>query len=623
MATVADYLDEIEAEKRSSKTGERKSPQLKPATESRSVSDWLDEITPPKKNKKPETGSALWSPKEKEAPDRNQERAVIYAQELSEIKAKLSDPKLTGTDRQREEANLKAVEREISNLPAQYQKTALSTTFIKDEALETIAPAAVKQIATKNLRAAPDLEVPTSAAMEAERQRGQQARAATAKEIQEASALQKYGAPLLEVPLAVTTALPGLVYQQATGKYGGYEPRSPVSREIIGGLGEALEASKLEGLTGAPILRRGAKVTTPKLAEAAIELGGKAAQATKSVASVPVKIGTGIGNVVASTFGLTSGVGADTVKEAFKAGLYRRPEFWQNLTGKADKTQVLQDAKDALQLMREDRLGNYSTNTKEIFDNKTPLKFDKVDKALNNFLDSITVKTQKGEYLKIGKDQLAKIDELKDVIKTWKDDPELHTAAGLDALKRRIDAIYPDSPKHTQVQRAVTQTRNAAKMTILDANPKYAEIMKAYEDGISLEKEIERTLSLGPKANPETALRKLQALGRNNVQTSYGYRGDLVRQLEEATGKNLTAALAGQSMSTLTPRSLAAQGGGLATLGAAAQLGPEALALLPLQSPALVGGSAYGLGKALSPVQQGFTKISELKDALKAINRAK
>lgn len=357
--------------------------------------------------------------------------------------------------------------------------------------------------------------------------------------------------------------------------------------------------------------------------------GPQGGAVAKALVKAPIKataaVGKGLTETTASILGLTTGVGSDTVKEAFKAGLYKRPEFWENLTGKADKMQVLQDAKDALHTMRESRLGNYADNIGDVFDNKTPLKFDKIDKALNNFLDTITVKTQKGEYSKIGKDQLGKIDEIKDVIKTWKDDPELHTAAGLDALKRRIDAIYPDSPKHSQVQRAVTETRNAVKQTILDSDKKYAEIMKAYEDGINVEKEIERTLSLGPKANPETALKKLQSITRNNVQTSYGHRADLVKQLEQATGKNLTSSLAGQSMATLTPRNLAAQGGGLATLGAAAKLGPEALALLPLQSPAVIGAAAYGTGKALRPIKQmmdlSTTKAGELKDILTTLGR--
>lgn len=181
-------------------------------------------------------------------------------QVILQLEDNLADTKPDTLTHKRISASLAEAKKELANYGMQ-------PAVAKAEPAPAAAPApsGVKQVASKNLRAAPDLEVPTPAAMEAERQRGQQARAATAKEIQEASALQKYGAPLLEVPLAVATALPGLVYQQATGKYGGYEPRSPVSREIMGGIGEAFEASKLEGLTGLPILRPSAAVTAEKL----------------------------------------------------------------------------------------------------------------------------------------------------------------------------------------------------------------------------------------------------------------------------------------------------------------------------------------------------------------------
>jgi len=328
----------------------------------------------------------------------------------------------------------------------------------------------------------------------------------------------------------------------------------------------------------------------------------------EALAKVPVKttasVGKGLGDITASTLGLTTGVGADTVKEAFKAGLHNKPEFWENLTGQADKIQVLQDAKDALQTMRENRLGSYKNTIGDTFNDATKLNIAPIEEKINNLVDSLKLKTSKGEQMIVGKDQLPKIQEVQDVFNTWKNDPELHTAQGLDALKRRIDAIYTENPKHTQAQRIISGARNAVKQAIVEQSPGYAKTMKNYENSLAVEKELERTLSLGPNANPETALKKLQSITRNNVQTGYGYRSDLVKNLEKETGTNLTSALSGQAMSSLTPRSLAAQGGGLASLYGLTQLGTPALAALPFQSPKVVGAAAYGAGKTLSPIRK-------------------
>jgi hypothetical protein len=49
----------------------------------------------------------------------------------------------------------------------------------------------------------------------------------------------------------------------------------------------------------------------------------------------------------------------------------------------------------------------------------------------------------------------------------WKKDSTLHTAEGLDALKQRLDALYPESPMQRQAQRAITSVRNAVKDTIV------------------------------------------------------------------------------------------------------------------------------------------------------------
>ena len=91
---------------------------------------------------------------------------------------------------------------------------------------------------------------------------------------------------------------------------------------------------------------------------------------------------------------------------------------------------------------------------------------------------------------------------------------------------------------------------------------------------------------------------------------------ELARALQQQGGQDLMPALAGQALSSFTPRGLAGQGAALGIgAGGALTVNPAALAALPLTSPRLVGMGAYGLGKATS-------KIPKLTDAeLKNIAR--
>jgi hypothetical protein len=103
-------------------------------------------------------------------------------------------------------------------------------------------------------------------------------------------------------------------------------------------------------------------------------------------------------------------------------------------------------------------------------------------------------------------------------------------------------------------------------------------------------------------------------LTRNNANTNYGYRLELAKALQDQGGQDLMPALAGQALSSFTPRGLAGQGAGI---GAALTTlsNPMAAAVLPLTSPRLVGMGAYGLGRAT----RGIPKLTD--DELKNIAR--
>jgi hypothetical protein len=359
------------------------------------------------------------------------------------------------------------------------------------------------------------------------------------------------------------------------------------------------------GLTGAPMYK---------------QMGENVATGTAIGTAIPV-VGRGIqaaGGAIRRGLGLTTGAGEESIAQALRAGREGNQAFLQNIRGDVSAMDVLDQAKDALANMRATRSQAYRQGIQSTMPSaeivagkalpKAPPKLDfaPIKGALDDVVESLKVKTPTGSQFKIGSAEINKVEELQDVVKTWQKDPSLHTAEGLDALKQRLDALYPDSPMQKQVQRAVTSVRNTVKDTIVAQDKNYAKTMKAYEESLSLEREIERALSLGNRNAADTAIRKLQSLTRNNANTNYGYRLELAKALQEQGGQDLMPALAGQALSSFTPRGLAGQGAGI---GAAltALSNPMAAAVLPLTSPKLVGLGAYGLGRAT----QGIPKLTD------------
>lgn len=345
-----------------------------------------------------------------------------------------------------------------------------------------------------------------------------------------------------------------------------YQPRTEAGQEYTQALGDLLQSSGIQGLVGMPVPGK----TLPKVS-----------------AQKP--------GMTSSILGMTTGTGAEAVSQAYKAGKAGGEKgtiFLENLRQEVPVDVVLSDAKQALQQMKANKSAEYVANKQGWASDTTRLDFGKIDEAYNALENSLK---EKGKW-KIGSAEKAKVDEVRQVISDWRKSPSLHTTVGLDALKQRIDAIYPDSPKQTQAQRVITGTSNAIKKAIVDQAPDYATAMKDYETMSATIKDIESALSLGSKSSKDSALRKLQSLTRNNVQTNYGGRLDMLKQLEETGGENIMPAVSGQALSSKLPRGLAGQSGAtLATL--AAYFNPATLATLPLTSPRLIGETAYGAGR--------------------------
>jgi hypothetical protein len=366
-----------------------------------------------------------------------------------------------------------------------------------------------------------------------------------------------------------------------------YQPRTELGQEYAGNVGEVLQQSGVQGLMGMPV--QGARV--PKIPSAKP-------------------------SITSNVLGLTTGTGSEAIRQAFKAGKKGGESLKvlkENMRGEVPINLVLQDAKAALAEMKANKSADYVANRTGWAADTTKLDFAPIEQSFKSLEDSL----KQGNRWKIGNTEQLKVKEVQQVINDWKRTPSLHTTVGLDALKQRIDAIYPDSPKQTQAQRVITGTSRAVKDAIVKQAPDYATAMKDYETMSSTIKDIESALSLGDRASKDTALRKLQSLTRNNVQTNYGGRLDMLNQLEQVGGENIMPAVSGQALSSITPRGLAGQSG--ASLAAlAGYFNPSTLLTLPFTSPRLMGEAAIKAGQAsravpsLPKVNYGLTPMTGL-----------
>ena len=324
-----------------------------------------------------------------------------------------------------------------------------------------------------------------------------------------------------------------------------------------------------------------------------LALGGGLPIATKVAGAAGSMLKNGAAGVTNNVLGMATGTGAESVRTAYQSGKAGATGFLDNMRGNVPATDVLDSAKAALGQMRLDRAAQYKNGMAGVSADKSVIDFAPIDKAVSAIQ---SMGNYKGQV--INKNSAGTVDEISGLVNQWKslNPAEYHTPEGLDALKQAISDVRDTTQFGTAARKAADTAYNAVKNEITAQAPTYAKVMKDYSAASEALSEVEKALSLGNKTSADTAMRKLQSLMRNNVNTNYGNRLGLAKTLE-SNGADLLAPIAGQAMSSYTPRGLsglAASGGGIAALAT----NPAALAALPATSPRLVGEAAYKLGAA-------------------------
>ena len=378
----------------------------------------------------------------------------------------------------------------------------------------------------------------------------------------------------------MTKAAP--VIQSGGLSLGANAPTNAVSNLLLRSAGGAVNGGISAGMVNQNDIGEGAMY------------GGALPGAAKVARAAGSMLGKGATGAIKHTLGMTTGTGGNSVATAYKSGLEGGTSFLDNMRGDVPMTDVLQSAKSALGKMRLDRSAQYKAGMAGVSADKSVIDFAPIDKAVSSLR---SMGNYKGQV--INKNASGTVDEISGLVSQWKslDPAEFHTPEGLDALKQAINDVRDTTQFGTAARKAADTAYNAVKNEITAQAPTYSKVMKDYSQASETLSEVERALSLGNKAAADTSMRKLQSLMRNNVNTNFGNRLGLAKTLEQS-GADILPAVAGQSMSSWTPRGLAGLAGLGTGAGAMMTANPGALAALPFASPRLVGEAAYGLGAA-------------------------
>lgn len=306
-----------------------------------------------------------------------------------------------------------------------------------------------------------------------------------------------------------------------------------------------------------------------------------------------------VGAGIRRGLGATTGVGDEALSQAYqagKAGGQQAKQFTTAMRGESSIDDALTMAKQNIAKMGEQKQQAYRAGMANIKADKSTLSFDGVDDAIKS---ARSMSMFKGQAKNPRAAQL--VQQASDEVAAWKalDPTEYHTPEGLDALKQRIGGMLESIPFEEKTARsAVGNIYSSIKGEINKQAPEYARVMKDYSEATELIREVEKTLSVGQKSMPDTAVRKLQSLMRNNVNTSYGYRDQLAQKMMDQGGNNLLPTLAGQSLNEWTPRGLqrVTAGTGTGLLAVTGNL-PAAAGMAAMSSPRLVGEALYGAGR--------------------------
>ncbi len=334
------------------------------------------------------------------------------------------------------------------------------------------------------------------------------------------------------------------------------------------------------------------------------------------VANAAKAVGKATGKVAKETLGTMTGAGPGFVEEAMKG----TQGFQQAMRGKISGESIVENARDALDTIKQNRADAYRAKLEEITgasrgemipEGTMPPSLPEIDispiaKKFQELASRYNVKgvidPQTGELsidtsrVAMGHKGIKDIENTWKTLKDWGSQPEDKTVLGLDTLKRQLDDFYSPS---SQARGFVTELKKEVVKTINQAVPEYGEMTKGYAEASQLIKDIQSNLMLRKEGmtghlTADNTLRRLTSALREN----YEMRKDLLYALGTESGVDIAAQVAGYAGTQWLPR------GGLAKLGAGGSamyfhfFNPKMIPIIAASSPRIVGEFLNAFGKA-------------------------
>ena len=276
----------------------------------------------------------------------------------------------------------------------------------------------------------------------------------------------------------------------------------------------------------------------------------------KAVGQLGSSLPPQIGKRTSNALGQISGAGAENLQRSFEMGRSSLPfgqrarQFKQTMREQGPLSvsdeQFADMASTALGGMRKDASAEYRSGLSAVdFGAPDPNLF-------NDVLNTVTKFNQERRRF-AGPDSKADtqtpanapiVDSMIQDVYDFSSGP-MQNREALYALRVKLDE-YEIQPK-TTADRLRSQLRDELQAKLKE-DKKYAEVMSNYERANKIANEIESELSLGRRNNVSQKLRKLNSITRNNVNTNFGRRVELVERLGTESGQNLVDVATGMAL---------------------------------------------------------------------------
>ena len=225
------------------------------------------------------------------------------------------------------------------------------------------------------------------------------------------------------------------------------------------------------------------------------------------------------------------GAGADSVKGLvpyFGKNARKRAEGFRDAkSGKLSETAIAQLAKDKLTQAQINKNAKYDSEFSQIKDTPLTSAFEGIREAINKARLKYT--TKNGVVADRVLDRM--IDKMEKEISYFQSNKGLHTIEGIDALKQSLNTLVEKIPFNNKRQRMVgAEITRSVQQSLVNSNPKYANIMKQYgDDSTFINESVGKTLGTTSRANLETVINKLKNAMKETQQT----KGRAVQSLDE------------------------------------------------------------------------------------------